>query len=512
MIRLALLLLMFFTSVAHGYVFNFGYRVHQANADLRVSSQYYDQELITDYILNHMAGSESESKRRERAQEVSFLIKTVSEHFKVDPLYYLSLIRMESAFYYIDNLSNSGAVGLTQFVQVGMKEVFAQLGFLNDSNASEASRKFFEKAYEGMRVAIKDRYTYIKFKELKESLKKFNLNRSSDLKQFKGIFKENIPIQIIFGAVFLKTLVGRQCDKEDRTTHSYCLFKSPYGNNSYKNKLNGFYRLAFIGYNGEKTPISYCSVGGKVLKVEQNFMRFCYAAKINYWAKELNEKMKAGFDKYKKKLNHIYIPRIVDRFLNLNDMIESKMYHKRSFNQSFLSNSEKILSGGCDLSEEKLSFYMENESINHRQGIYSQSRSYTVPTCHSNGEKETILYKKVELDIEYDFRNHHVRKVEYKNSSRGMSYNLEPRGNIESYLESRVSEFMENDLVLGDSYIRVKDYGQRSAGIHESHYIFDSSLSGINPKSGELTLYQTQLSYDVETSQFTLFECKKTEN
>lgn len=504
MLRLGLLFL-FFTQWAYGL----GYFVNQAEADLRVYHHYFDEDYIESYITKNMAGKEPLLTKESKAKEIAFLMKNIGKHFQVDPILFLSLIRMESAFFYTNNLSQSGAVGLTQFVQSGLKEVFDQFGVGSNPNTSKESQKYFEKAYEGMREEIKDRYSYIPFKELKEKLSEFNLYKSSGLLGFKKIFKENLPIQIIFGATFLKTLVARQCDKEDK---EYCINKNPYRDSEFKKKLLGFYRKSLIGYNGEKTPITICTHNGRAdgvkLPVEQNFMRFCYASRISYWAKQIDSALDKNFQGLKKKLNHIHFPKLNSSFLILNNFIAEEQYHKRVFDRKLVGYTQKREL--CDQREEDLQYFILSEKVDERKSIYSQEREYYVPYCEQERNSRLLKIETVKIKIEFSIDSKHVSKISLTNPQGPFRYQMEPRENLDHHLSPAIEEFVESDFIYDFEHTNLENYyTQGSFGSSDAKRLsLYSDLMAISSKRNELSYFKAEFIYDTEKSKFLEFKCK----
>ncbi len=507
MLRLAIFLL-FFQSTAYSYVFEFGYNVAQTDVDLRVHHFFYDQAKVEDYIIANMAGKESSEQRSKKATEIAYLIKKVADHFQVDPLIYLSLIRMESAFYYTNNLSNSGAVGLTQFVQIGLKEVFSQLGFLSDSNAPRKSIEFFQEAYEGMRKEIKSKFSLISFSELKAVLKSYNLSTKSELKSFKSLFKNDTPLQVIFGAVFLKTLVGRQCDRLGR---SYCRDRSIHSSLSFKNKLLSFYRKALIAYNGEKKPISFCSHEGKILSIEKNFMRFCYAAKIEKWAEDLNEKMQKNFESFQKELNYIYIPRILDQFFILNEFTNQTAYHKRVKKHESLKLKSYSMIESCDDFNLKMPYFMKANSIDPARGVLKQSRNYLIPRCISKGSSFEIESQKVDVELNFNINTKVLTNIVLKNANEVFSYGVEPKDNLEIHFLPRLKDFLKKDIFMSIDYVNILDSTIDVSKLSSGNFVFKVKVEGLDPVSFDSVYFQAILDYDSKNQKFINFRSLESE-
>ncbi len=481
--------------LGYGYTYNFGYRVYQTDADLRVHHYYYDELAVQDYIVKNMAGNDSEAVKYEKAKELAHLVNIVSENFKIDPIFFLSLIRMESAFYYTNNLSNSGAVGLTQFVQAGLKEVFAQLGFLKDYNSTDKSRKFFENSYERTRNSFKGFYSTISFKELKSNLEKYNLSRGSDLRQFKSLFKNDRMIQIMFGAIFLKTLVARQCDKAGKT---YCYDQSPYQSEAFNKKLVNFYRQALVAYNGEKKPISNCYHEGKNLKVEQNYMRFCYAAKIQNWAQSLSKIMANSFEVLRKKAGYIYINRAVDQFLKLNQLVDESLYHKRSFKSLKPSSNE-----GCSITSRDLEYTLDKETVDPLKKIYKQIRTYLVSSCRKETGKDILLKNKIEIEISYSFRDHYISKIELKSLVSDNKLSVD-QSSLHTRLLSDISQFLEGHIYPRLDYVRTL---QETYTVKErdSEHLFQVHVEALDSETLDYKNFETSFRYNHRSGYFTNF-------
>ena len=128
------------------------------------------------------------------AEVIAKDILAVSSCFEIDPWILTSLIQKESSFVK-QAVSPTGAVGLTQFTSIGIKEVNDQLGHRGREGAPEVVTLFFhERLRDCINPSWSDLWNRIEIQD----------NHPEFYKQLKEIIKNDGQSSIVYGAVLLK--------------------------------------------------------------------------------------------------------------------------------------------------------------------------------------------------------------------------------------------------------------------------------------------------------------------
>jgi hypothetical protein len=140
---------------------------------------------------------------KEEALAISNTIINVSDCFQIDPWLMMSLIQKESSFNK-NATSPTGAAGLTQFTEIGLREVNDQLGFNGRAGATDAVTVYFSRK---IKTCIKanwiDLWTRVKLKPNDPDF--YNL--------MKVEIKKDITTSITYGAILLKTYLAYVANK-----------------------------------------------------------------------------------------------------------------------------------------------------------------------------------------------------------------------------------------------------------------------------------------------------------
>lgn len=148
---------------------------------------------LTLQIKEHIVKTNYKVPARE-AEVIAKEILSVSSCFEIDPWILTSLIQKESSFVK-HAVSPTGAVGLTQFTSIGIKEVNDQLGYRGREGAPEAVTLFF---HERLRDCINPSWVDLWSRiEIRDEHPEF-------YKQLKEIIKNDGQSSIVYGAVLLK--------------------------------------------------------------------------------------------------------------------------------------------------------------------------------------------------------------------------------------------------------------------------------------------------------------------
>lgn len=153
----------------------------------------YDTELywedIRDTILKWNPKWENSSHTR---NQIAWKIYAISTCLNIDAIVYSSLIFSESN-YVSSAVSPTGAVGLTQFTNIGIKEVNDQLGRRGPSFSRASSIRYF-------RSVIEDCISYENGIANYQDLWTFNNQKQRLL--------SNADHSLIYGAIYLKSLLS----------------------------------------------------------------------------------------------------------------------------------------------------------------------------------------------------------------------------------------------------------------------------------------------------------------
>ncbi|MFT6069211.1 MAG: soluble lytic murein transglycosylase-like protein [Bacteriovoracaceae bacterium] len=164
--------------------------------DAMLFEQALSEEVLTKYI-SKMASSRSEEliSNKRLAKEI---IHT-SACFGIDPHVLTGLIHTES-FFNNNATSNTGAVGFTQFTNIGVREVHDQLGERGKHGAIASTIKFW-------RIIFTDCIDPEWVPLWKRTL---HLNEEERKAYQKKIIKRDPALSLAYGALLLKLYWGRQ--------------------------------------------------------------------------------------------------------------------------------------------------------------------------------------------------------------------------------------------------------------------------------------------------------------
>lgn len=157
-----------------------------------------------DQIVKHIRKI-NRSLSRVEAMAIATDIIEIADCFKIDPWLYTALIQKESSFRQSVS-SPTGAVGLTQFTSIGLKEVNDQLGIRGRAGAHAKSIQYFtQKIKNCVDPSWIDLWRRV--------------NVPEEDPEFYKLLKEEIKMDtraaITYGAVLLKTYVARIDDKAE---------------------------------------------------------------------------------------------------------------------------------------------------------------------------------------------------------------------------------------------------------------------------------------------------------
>lgn len=184
----------------------------------RVPSRFFEPDAVlyeekpsvlklTKYIEKFSSGRSQELIKNKRlAQEILH----ATSCFGIDPHVFTALIHTESHF---NNsaTSNTGAVGFTQFTNIGVREVHDQLGERGKKGAIASTIKFWQ-------IIFTDCIDPEWMPLWKRTL---HLNESERRSYQKKIIKRDPTLSLAYGALLLKLYWGRQSqlweDRDDVT-------------------------------------------------------------------------------------------------------------------------------------------------------------------------------------------------------------------------------------------------------------------------------------------------------
>ena len=185
--------------------------VHHEYLLTETNTQWYD---VRDSTLEWSPIWRNKSYTR---NQISWKIYSVSTCLDIDPIIYSSLIYSESA-YMSDAQSVTGAVGLSQFTNIGILEVNDQLGMRGMEYAREDTYKYFQTV---IRNCISHQNGIFSYK---------NLWTFSDQKRRLLL---NADHSLIYGAIYLKLMLSVARSRIKSTD------------------IDTLYRIAIENYNGD---------------------------------------------------------------------------------------------------------------------------------------------------------------------------------------------------------------------------------------------------------------------
>lgn len=157
-----------------------------------------------DQLSKHIKKINSSLSKKE-TDAIATDIVEVCECLKVDPWLFTGLIQKESSFRQ-EVSSPTGAVGLTQFTSLGLKEVNDQLGMRGRKGAHFKSISYFNSK---IKECVDPTWTHLWDKvSVKQDDPEF-------YNALKSEIKNDTRVAITYGAVLLKTYVARVDDRAD---------------------------------------------------------------------------------------------------------------------------------------------------------------------------------------------------------------------------------------------------------------------------------------------------------
>lgn len=196
-------------------------------ADL-VSNNYslMVSELDTKLLTKHILATNKKLNNLE-ASEISKEIILVSDCFQIDPWILMGLVQKESS-YNQEATSPTGAAGLTQFTEIGFREVNDQLGLNGRAGAPDSTTLYYsQKIRSCIDPSWVDLWNRVNVKE--------------DDPQFYSLLKlevkKNTAASLVYGAILLKTYVAHITERN---------LSAPV-----PLKLSEIYFEALKAYNGE---------------------------------------------------------------------------------------------------------------------------------------------------------------------------------------------------------------------------------------------------------------------
>ncbi len=168
------------------------------NGDFRtnfVEDEYllYDTHLYWEDVKESiMQWSVEWRNTRYTRNQIAWKIYAISSCLNIDPIVYSSLIFTESNYISLA-VSPTGAVGLTQFTNIGIKEVNDQLGRRGSSYAKTTSMRYFNSVIKNCISELNGISNYRKLWTFKEQKKRL---------------LENADHSLIYGAIYLKSLLS----------------------------------------------------------------------------------------------------------------------------------------------------------------------------------------------------------------------------------------------------------------------------------------------------------------
>ncbi len=269
--------------------------INHVNEDFRISKSFeQDEFLLSKYIykrfLDIRKSDESDyldsikiEDLKLRSSRVADFVEVIANTFKIDVLVLLGLLERES-FFMEQAISHTNAAGLTQMTRWGIGEVMHQLGLV-ENEADVKAVNVFRRYYNISRLNISPFYKIPSLKELsKYNDKKYWTNTKSGVKK---LLLENGALSVVFGAIFIKALVAKNCKT------SSCLANFDSSNNL---NAENIYEKSLISYNGDRTAIKECK--GFKLPASRLEERYCYAKKVLFASKQAKNYIKSNFRNY----------------------------------------------------------------------------------------------------------------------------------------------------------------------------------------------------------------------
>ncbi len=223
----------------------------------------------------------SESEISKKAMEFTQAFVYASNISKIDVSQLISLVEHESL--YEKSSHHKGGVGLSQFVEIGIKENLEQLGIFNDPKLLKTSIDNWRSMYKEMYYTVSSEDIHFPSLTKLDSIK--NKSKSDVYSFIKDRLKLSSNFSIFFGALHLKVKMWNKCGKENDLCDSYALNAREGGNRWY---ILDRYQKTFIDYNGN-TKTAPCEADENKKKMQ---IRNCYPKLLN--------KVFVRFEKYVK--------------------------------------------------------------------------------------------------------------------------------------------------------------------------------------------------------------------
>lgn len=180
----------------HSYAFSEdkGFRLPE---ELISDSYFLMNKPLTENVLFKYITTVNINLSPSDAHELAHTLLSVANCFQIDPWILTGLVQQESWFNK-DAVSKTGASGLTQFTNIGIKEVHDQLGQRGIIGAPESSINYFNSVlYE----CVNQNWVQLWEK----------VDVSPDHPEYylklKGMLKLDIVASLVYGAILLKTFV-----------------------------------------------------------------------------------------------------------------------------------------------------------------------------------------------------------------------------------------------------------------------------------------------------------------
>ena len=218
-----------FKSILFLFILAFTFSVNAF--DIEIVDKGYriaSESIMKDYTLMRLAPSQNVIAKhivktnykinRDEADDIAETVLKVSSCLKVDPWVLTALIQKESSFHR-NAVSDTNAVGLTQFTTIGFKEVNDQLGYRGRAGTSENVTLYLSsKIRKCIDSSWVDLWNRIRATESDPTF--YN--------SLKNILKKDITASITYGAILLKTYLAHldTRNEEDDVSSSELYYKA----------------------------------------------------------------------------------------------------------------------------------------------------------------------------------------------------------------------------------------------------------------------------------------------
>lgn len=195
---------------------------HVEKAYLFRSDPVWDSAGRIERFIRSEFPDREKDKRQLATSEIARQIAVVSKCFQIDPYIYAALIRVESGNYDQFVSSPTGAVGLTQFTPIAIKEVHDQLGARGDGNAREQAIEYFRSVIESPCIE----------NELLGGKAFLPIFERREGRSARETLKQDTTAALVYGAILMKTGLSvvqeggaTSCDRSGRATNLTALYR-----------------------------------------------------------------------------------------------------------------------------------------------------------------------------------------------------------------------------------------------------------------------------------------------